>query len=230
MLGGTAAFFGARDALHQHPGGVVGVVVGLALVVAGIAVVTWMLRAADDVAAADWRELRARGGDDGLPRGAFRQDQCVGLEASDRWLIIGVVAAGAGLLFLVSGLADPLVGWRFGLGFSLVGFVPAALFFRLGTGVTYWLTPEGVAKRGKVRPAVRWTDVERVVPMSGATPVAAGGYADAFELQVGSSEQAGPGRWLRGGGFIIKLTLVEIARPDLLRLLGERIPVVHDQR
>ncbi len=229
MLGGAAAFFGASDAVHHRSGGMVGVVVGLVLVVSGVGLATWALRAVPGVADAEWRELRARGGDDGLPLGAFRQDQGVGLEASDRLLVVGVVTAGIGLVFLVSGLTDPQVGWRFGLGFSMVGFVPAALFFRLGTGVRYWLTPEGVARRDTLQPVVHWADVERIVPMSRGIPVATSDYADAFELSVRSPEQAQPRRWL-ATGFTIKLLLVEISRDDLLPLLLERVHSAHDHR
>lgn len=229
MLGAAAAFFGAGDAVHHRPGGMLGVVVGLMLVASGVGVATWAFRAAAGVAEAEWRELRARGGDDGLPLGAFRQDQRVGLEASDRLLIVGVVTAGIGLVFLVSGLTDPQVGWRFGLGFSLVGFVPAALSFRLGTGVRYWLTPDGVARRDGLRPAVHWVDVERIVPMRRGIPVATSDYADAFELEVRSPEQARPRRW-PATAFTLKLLLVEIRRDDLLPLLRERVTSAHDDR
>lgn len=132
----------------------------------------------------------------------------MGLEASDGLLIFGVVNAGIGVLFLVSGITDSHVGWRFGLGFSLIGFVPAALFFRLGTGVKYWLTPEGVAKRARLQPSVYWDDVERIVPVNRGIPVAASDYMDALELEVRDPKQAQRRRRL-ATDFTIKLSLVE---------------------
>jgi len=229
MLGGAAAFFAAGDAAHHRPGGMVGVLTGVVLVAAGAGVMTWALRAFTGVAESEWQELRARGGDDGLPLGAFRQGQRVGLEASDGLLIFGVVSAGIGVLFLVSGITDSHVGWRFGLGFSLIGFVPAALFFRLGTGVKYWLTPEGVAKRARLQPSVYWDDVERIVPVNRGIPVAASDYMDALELEVRDPKQAQRRRWL-ATDFTIKLSLVEIKRDDLLHLLRERVPSAHYNR
>ena len=229
MLGGAAAVSGVGDAVHDRPGGMVGVVVGLMIVVAGIGIVTWVLRAVTRVTKAEWQELRARGGDDGLPFGAFRQDQRVGLEASDRLLMFAVVTAGIGSVFLVSGVIDPQVGWRFGLGFSLVGFVPAALFLRLGTGVKYWLTPEGVARRRRLQSAVHWADVKRIVPMRRGIPVATSDYADALELEVRSPEHA-QSRKVLATDFTIKLLLVEIGRDELLALLRERVHSAHDNR
>ena len=132
------------------------------------------------------------------------------------------MSAAIGVLFLVSGITDPHVDWRFGLDFSLVGFVPAALFLRLGTGVTYWLTPDGVARRDPLQPSVYGDDVERIVATNRGLPVATTDRMDAFELEARHPRQAPPRRWLTTA-FTVKLLLVETARDDLLRLLRERV-------
>ena len=203
-----------------------GVVVGLVLAIAGIGAFTWAIRAHKRVATDELQDLRARGLDDGLPMGAFRRDQRVGLESSDTWLVVGVLMAGIGLVFAVAGAADPRVGWRFALAFSMVGFLPAALFFRLGTGTRYWLTPDGVARRGSQQASVHYADVERIVPLYRNSPVATPERADALELQVAKARQA---RWGRTG-FTIKLVLVEIGGADLLPMLEERVRFARGDR
>jgi hypothetical protein len=218
-MGGVALFSAAGDAAHHRPGGLTGIVVGLGLATAGVGAIIWVFRGHKRVAADELQELRARGLDDGLPMGAFRQDQRVGLEASDTWLVVGVLMSVIGLVFAVAGGADPRVGWRFALAFSMVGFLPAALFFRLGTGTRYWLTPEGVARRGKLQASVHYADVQRIVPLYRNSPMATPEGADAFELQVA---QARNRRW-GGTDFTIRLVLVEIGGADLLSLLDERV-------
>lgn len=161
----------AGDAAQNRAGGLTGIVVGLVLTAAGICAATWAIRAHHRVAVAELQDLRARGLDDGLPMGAFRRDQRVGLDASDTWLVLGALTAGVGVMFAMAGATDPQVGWRFGVAFSLVGFLPAALCFRLGTGTKYWLTPDGVAKRDGLEVAVRYADVERIVPLHNGDPV-----------------------------------------------------------
>lgn len=178
-----------------------------------------MLRSHKRVAADELHELRARGMDDGLPLGAYRDGQRVGLEASDTWLVVGVVMAVVGTVFAVAGAADPRVGWRFGLAFSMVGFLPAVLFFWLGTGTRYWLTPDGVATRGRRQASVRYADVERIVPLHRNSPIATPEAADAFELQVAHSRNR---RWM-GTEFTIRLMLVEVGGAELLPLLNEGV-------
>jgi hypothetical protein len=88
-------------------------------------------------------------------------------------------------------------------------------------------TPDGVTRRSGVLPAVRWVEVDRLVPLSRGVPVARTDHADAFELQVARPKQAGLRRWL-GTDFTIKLLLVEISRDDLLPLLQERMRLAGD--
>jgi hypothetical protein len=212
-------FGAAGDAWHHRPGGLVGVAFGVVLALAGLVCVSWALRAADRVGTDELETLRARGVDDGLPRGTFREDQRVGLEASDGLLVLAAVMAIVGVIFAVGGGIDPQVGWGVGLTVSLIGFVPAALCVRGGIGTKYWLTPEGVARRGRLQPDVKYADVERVVPLYRGSPVDSAAGAHALELQVPTSVRPGGS----GRDFTIKLGLLEVGGPDLLTLLEERI-------
>jgi hypothetical protein len=222
MLGGTVAVSGADDGIHHRSGGWVGLGVGVMLLVSGAAALMWVLRTYAGTAVTDWEELRVEGDDDGLPLGAFRQGQRVGLEASDQLLILAALSVGLAVVILACGLSDPDVGSRFALGFSLFWLVPGALLGRLGTGVAYWLDPDGVVRRNRSRVAVRWVDVERIVPMRQGSPASNIGIADAFELHVRTREHPKPSRWLKPD-FTLYLRLVETSRHDLWRLLDDRV-------
>lgn len=134
-------------------------------------------------------------------------------------MALGVLTAGCGLVFAVAGAADPEVGWRFGMMFSLVGFVPAALCARLGTGTKYWLTPDGVARRSGRQIAVRCADVERIVPLHNGDPTPMLAAANALELQVAEPRR----RPFGGSGFTIKLMLVEVDGADLMPILEQKV-------
>lgn len=219
-LGLTAIFSSASDALHDHAGGWEGVAVGLVLVTSGISAETWAIRASRRAMTSDRRELRARNLDDGLPMGAFMQNERVGLEAADLWLALGILTTGVGLLFAVAGATDPQVGWKFGLAFSLVGLIPATLCFRVGTGTKYWFTPDGIETNRWPRRSVRWTDVERIVPLWRGQPALHPESFDAVELQTAKPVQGVP-RWWPGTDLSIKAVLVEIGRHDLLSMIQE---------
>lgn len=130
----SAAISAVLDAVDHRPGGMIGVVVGLALLATGLSGVIFVARSGARVAALEREELRNAGLDDGLPKGAFVQGQRVGLEASDKWMVAGALGVGAGLLFAVSGALDPQVGWKVGVAFACVGFLPAAFFMWIGPG------------------------------------------------------------------------------------------------
>lgn len=164
-LGAVVAVAAGADVARHEPGGWTGVAVGLVLALAASALLIRVMRTYARVEQADRRELRTRGGDDGLPLGVFREGQWVGLEASDRLLVLAGFSAAAGAVIVAATIADSRVGWQFGLSFSLVWFVPALFLLRLGTGVAYWLAPDGVLRRRRRHVAVRWDDVERVIPM-----------------------------------------------------------------
>lgn len=108
----------------------------------------------------------------------------------------------------------------------MVGFLPAALCFRLGTGTKYWLTPDGVARRDGLQVAVRYVDVERIVPLRNGDPVPTLMGADALELQVAKSRR----RLWGGSGFTIKLVLVEVGGADLLAMLEARVRSARSSR
>ena len=196
--------------------------VGVVLVASGIAGVTWTVRTGHRVATGERQELRARGLDDGLPMGAFLQGQRVGLEASDQWLVFATLLVGVGLLFGVGGAIDPQVGWRFGLAFgSGVGFLPAAILFRVGTGTKLWLTSDGIDRGRWPRRSVRWIDVERIVPLRRGTTPSALEDADAFELRLPHAAQR-RSRFSRANTFAIPCRLLEISSADLFRMIEER--------
>lgn len=199
-LGGTVLLSAVHDVALRRSGGWPGVVVALVLVSAGIGVGLWVIRARGRSAASDAEELRAAGADDGLPMGAFRQGQRVGLEAADLWFVWGALTLGVGLLFAVAGATDAQVGWRFGLAFSSVGFVPAAMCFWVGTGTKYWLTRDGIETSRWPRRFMRWADVVRVVPLRHGSPAVHFERPDAIELQTAKPVQ-GAARWWRSTDF-----------------------------
>jgi len=223
FIGGASVFSAVGDAVHHRPGGIVGVIVGLALAAFGIGGATWAIGSGGRVAAAERQELRERRLDDGLPIGAFLQGQRLGLEASDQFWVIGTLLMGAGLLFLVAGATDPQVGWKFGIAFGSVGFVPAALSFRLATGTRLWLTPDGIERSRWPRKSARWVDVQRIVPLVSGSPSSGIDAANAIELQMSPSARG----WARLSGinnFTIRCQMLEISARDLLPLIQERMP------
>jgi hypothetical protein len=228
-VGGLAVFIGGAsvlsawgDAFHHRPGGVVGVLVGLVLVASGIGGATWSIRAGGRVAAGERQELHARGLDDGLPMGAFVEGQRTGLEAPDLFWVLGTLLLGFGVLFSVAGATDPQVGWKVGIAFGSVGFLPAALFFRLGTGTTLWLTSEGIERSRWPRRSVRWVDVKRIVPLLSGKPISGFDTADAIELQLSPATQG----WSHFSGvndFTIRCQLLEISARELFPLIQEKL-------
>jgi hypothetical protein len=183
---------------------------------------TWAIRASRQAAAADRQELGARGLDDGLPMGAFMQDQRIGLEAADSWLVWGTITVAIGVIFAAAGATDSEVGWRFGRAFALVGFVPAAVCFRVGTGTKYWLSSEGIETNRWPRRFVLWADVQRIVPLWRGRPVVGDQRADAIELQT-AKRVRGALRWWPGTDLSIKILLVEISRHDLSTMIHQRV-------
>jgi hypothetical protein len=226
-FGGATAFAAVGDAVHHRSGGMVGVIVALALLAAGVCTVTWAFRAWGRVASEEREQLRSRGLDDGLPMGAFLHGRRVGLEASDHWLVLGTVLAGMSLLVSVAGGTDPQVGWRFGIAFGMVGFLPAAVCLRLGVGTRLWLTPEGVERSRWPRRTVRWSEVNRVVPLEHGNPTAGFDAADGIELQLPPVSRG----WRRLWGvndFTIRCQFLEISANDLLPLIQERLHLPQD--
>ena len=228
-LGGVAIFSAGADAFAHRPGGWQGVGVGLVLLAAGISAGTWAVRSSTRATAHDRHELREAGLDDGLPMGAYMQGQQIGLEAADLWLVWGTLAMGVGLLFGVAGVTDPQVGWKFGLAFSSVGFVPAALCFRAGTGTKYWLTSDGIETCRWLRRSVRWADAERIVLVKQGIPTQNASRMDAIELQTSKPVRGTP-RWWPGTDLSIKAVLVEVGRHDLLAMIRERVELARAAR
>jgi hypothetical protein len=227
--GAACVIFGAADAIAHRPGGLVGVIVGLTIIAAAVVTIVSVTRRHQHTADLEWQELRARGDDDGLPLGVFREDERVGLEASDLWHAPAAMISAIGLLLLtIIVITEPpaRAPWWFGVLLSLSLFGVAALFVRQATGVAYWLTPEGITRRNKRRHAVHWKDIGQVVPMLHGRPVprSSPGSADAFALQA-SEAPSSPARRRGWGtkGFMVNLTRVEVDKYELLTMLRERI-------
>jgi hypothetical protein len=218
--------FGAVDAIAHRPGGLVGVLVGLAITAAAIVTLVRVSRRYRQTVDLEWQELRARGEDDGLPMGVFREGQRVGLEASDLWQVVATLMGAFGLLFVFLAITESPEQWWVGVSISLLFFGVAALFVRRATGVHYWLTPEGISRRNKRHHAVQWSGIGRVVPMlSGATiPMSSAGVADAFVLQTLETANSPARRWRwRAGGFTLHVAFVEVGGQELMKMIHERI-------
>ncbi|WP_193611664.1 hypothetical protein [Nocardioides lijunqiniae] len=222
VLGASVVSAAAPEALHGVLAGWLVGAVGLVLVALGAAVGVRAWRGSEAAIVFDRRNLQTNGLDDGLPRGVFREQQRVGLEASDGWLWWGTVAVVLGLLLGAAGVAvGRQDGQPWGVAWSLLGLVPAALCFRAGTGTTYWLTPEGVETARWPRRSVRWADVQRVVRLDRGVPQPAPGAFNVVELQT-SGPVGGAPRW-RGTDLLLRLALVEVDPDELLEMVQERV-------
>lgn len=224
VLGIAAVVSATGDAVHHRAGGMAGVVIGAALVLGGIGPAVWAVRHHDRLAVREREELRSCGLDDGLPMGAFREQQDIGLEAADVLLVVAAVFAGFTVVLATAGLStsgvDPVALGLIGL----VGVLPGLVCLRVGTGTRLWLTPERIERRRWPARSMRWADVERIVPMSRGGPDRR--PSDATQLLV---LQAGPPRrgW-RGGrpgrSFTIRVMALEVSTMELLPLVRARVP------
>ncbi|GAB3864354.1 hypothetical protein GCM10028801_33370 [Nocardioides maradonensis] len=209
LAGSVVALASARGVFGGRP---VAVALSGLLVVAGLGAAVWALRAVDRVHRHELAELTDRDGADGLPFGAFRRGDRIGLDASDVWLLLASILAVLGAFVLLTGLTDREMNRAAALLLPLVGFLPAAACAWCGSGTPYWLTEDRVIVRGPFRRHVRYDDVERF-RVSGT----------AIELQA-SVER--PMRWGRLG-LTMRLMLVAVDAPELLALLAERCPSAH---
>jgi hypothetical protein len=234
LIGGASGVLAAGDAFHHRPGGVPGMAIGAVLVVAGLGTAIWALPRYDRVEADDRQRLKALGLDDGLPMGAFRDHQDIGLEPADYLLMGASVFAGVAVVLAATSLTETPVGWQYGLGFALlVGIVPASVCMRLGTGTRLWLTPEGIERRRWPMRSVRWADVTRLVPLYRGIPEPRISVAtDAIELQTAAPS----GGWLNSWGgrpFTIRVLPLELSATELVPLLEANLPlppVVPDEK
>jgi hypothetical protein len=220
LLGGVAGVSATGDALHHRPGGVPGIAIGAVLAATGLVAAIWALRHHDRVETDERDRLKALGLDDGLPMGAFRDQQEIGLEPADYLLLGATFLVGVAIAFVAAGLTEPAVGWRFGLAFALlVGAIPAVALLRLGTGIRLWLTPEGIERRRWPARSVRWADVTRLVPLYRGTPEQrSSAMTDAIELQTAVSSSGRVSSWHRRE-FTITLLPLELSATELVPLL-----------
>jgi len=221
LLGGSGALYSIVDAAHHRPGGEVGIAICLLMTFVGLGAAAWAIGVHSRIADTELAELGARGLDDGLPLGAFREGDRIGLQASDLLLLTAVAMTGFGLVFLVTGAADSRIGWRFGAAFSMIFFIPALAFLRLGTGTRYWLTPEGIETRRR-RLSVRWQDVDRISPMHRGSFTNPGEPVDAFELHRPDSARTAWRRWT-AYDFRIKLVLIELDERESLAVIASAL-------
>jgi hypothetical protein len=226
-IGGACVLFGALDVLARRPGGAYGVALGLPVIAGAVVAIVRALRNYDQVASSEWEKVRAHGRDDGLPLGAYRDSQGVSLEANDLWLLAGTLSTAIGFLFFFLALANYQETSNLVFLFTLVGFCPAALFFRRGSGVPYRLTNEGLVRRNRRVPAVRWDDVERIIPNTAGRPIPATslGAADCFELhKIVESRGRIRSLWRGSRTVAVQVRMVEVDGPALFKLLQERMP------
>jgi hypothetical protein len=137
-------------------------------------------------------------------------DVAAGRGSQRAFWVIGTLLMGAGL-FRVAGATDPQVGWKFGIAFGSVGFVPAALSFRLATGTRLWLTPDGIERSRWPRKSARWVDVLRIVPLVSGSPSSGIDAANAIELQMSPSARG----WARLSGSKISRSGARCSRSVL---------------
>lgn len=184
LLSGCAAgAFSNASGFRDHPGAAIaGIAAGLGLAAAALAVFVWSDGASRRAATKDAAHLRARGLDDGLPMGAFRRGDRIGLEGADLWVLFGGLAALFGTFFLMDGLMEPEVGLDGAIPIPMFFFALAALCLRLGTGLRYWLGPDGLETARWPRRSIAWRDVVRVVPrrMSESLP----SFERAYQIEL----------------------------------------------
>lgn len=150
-----------------------------------------------------------------MPLGAFQDGQRIGLEASDRCVMLAAVLAGFGVVFAVAGVADPQVGLRFAVP-SLV-LRPGCLV-RLAWHGNSVLADAGRNDKARETAAGRSVGRRRAErsPVSGDTRRSPRARRHTRLQRV---EPPASGRT----DVSIKLLLVEISRQDLLPIIQERI-------
>lgn len=224
VIGAVALFSAIPDALHHRAGGVAGVAMGLVPIAAGIGPVIWGIRNEERVRAGDTERTQAQGLDDGLPPGAFREQQDIGLEATDVLLVVALVFVGFGLVFTIAGATEPAVGLWIGLAFAFaVGLVPAAICIWLGTGTRLWLTPEGIERRRWPARFTRWSEIDRIVPVYRGHPQQKPNQlTQVLELRTRTSRPRWS-RYLVPSGFPVRVGLLEVSPTDLVRMIEARI-------
>lgn len=215
LLGIGAVIPDVGDSVGGPSGGWVRFAVCGVLVVVGLVPFIWGVRNEPRVKARELEELRLHGLDDGLPYGAYRDGQSVGLEAADLMLVFAACFAVMGLVVGVATFTDPKVAWGWAAGAVLVVLLPGVLLLRLGTGTRLWMTEEGIERRRWPAKSTRWSDVEQVV----LTTV---GTSDLIELR-GRPESTGWRRHLPPPSFTIRCLPLEAESGDVLRLLRARV-------
>lgn len=227
-LGVISTVQAAGDAMHHRPGGAEGVLICPMVVALGVAGVSWTRRTAKQAAADDRSDLDAQGLYDGLPMGVFIENGRMGLEASDFYLVGGAILLVVAAFLGVLGTTGPYGSWQGAAGISLVGVVPAVLFFRTGKGTKYWLTTERIEATSRSHRSVRWADVQRVVLLDRGLPTQDVGFAKAFELRT-AEPQGGVRGWL-SPDFVIPVQAVQVDATTLLAMIGRLTPQAMDKR
>ena len=221
-LGVLTLFSAGKSVVHHEAGGLPRLAIGAGFLLAGVIAAAWALKSADRAEAADQLDLERLGLDDSLPYGAFRDGDRIGLDAADSWLVLAVPLAVFGGVMLVSAATDPWVGWS-GVAIAAVLFAITALAIWLGSGTPYWLEPHRLTCRGPFRRSIEWSQIERFRLASHGSGVDRADLADEIELQAKPDEPES----LRRQGVTVRMRLVELDAPDLLRLLQERCPAAH---
>jgi hypothetical protein len=177
---------------------------------------------ADETSALTHRDERRQelGLDDGLPWGAFRVGDRIGLEPMAPFLAFAAVVW-FGLVAALAAFAVTALGWWSLLVLAVFGGLPAALLFRVGSQTRVWLTPEGIERDHWPRRFMRWEDVATIVPLSHNTPVKVG-YADMFSLRT--SDYVGGMRPWEGHQFLVRNEVLQINPFDLYQLLLQHAP------